>query len=1048
MIDVATFLMRWLFLSNLLRNVAEIQTFPQLQLSSTTTTQQHHGHRNEAHHQQEQQQQRGTTSTAAAPPEVTVVEREAHWRNECLQTILSYPPGPHRLLMADAYRVDLVQRIASKLAEAQECLRLHRIESSSSSPKRKGRIRSNLFGVLGPVDHTENDDATKIPPPQPQDLDADTDILKALQQQQQNQEEPGPEKENQSTVQGSSMEKPSDESALASTETNGSTSGPSPSDVREAQQRIREFRDFLPQLVSSVLKSPPPVDPSSANPIQVLRQLLLDRCSKDPSWGIELCWLLEADVGRAWKTLLEHPQQTGRRLVVILPAEKAAVLAKIGVEKSAAFDLLQDAEQATAFGSNSNDPAAANPMASSVPSDNNNYNNNYNNGATIGPDGIPLLTPEPRLPSSLSQRRCSHFGDTMHFIDRLTKLSLDLRRTPTVERHLHLLSGLREMNRRVRRRMVTKGEISLDVEDNYGPNDWPRVEDLQVDMLQHSVHFPLVPQTGTWHNGEDDFVPSRDDTQVVRVLNIVEDESRVLASRERCPFLVHLEVADTNLEGDDARVYTSGAETSLGSTVEEALSMNGISYEQQQQGSSAPQPETENRSNRVRYGIPQELLVSRPSARPKVLDNVRGGQLSDPINPSANEEQAYSDPHSSNQYYQSYQGSSPKHQYQYPIHAQHQQQYQNHHEQIAYQDSNVAYGYPDPAGVVRQEQIEQLHWQTHGAQGAVLQYEQPVPPIPEEPKLGGKELLNAVFGDSWKDKCNAVKQSSHFGKVDGWRLASFIIKAGEDIRKEAMVMQVISMMRKWFEAEIPVPLRPFMRPYTIMTVGGDAGLVECLSDAKSVDEVKKKTDGFESLRDFFDRAFGPPGVAPSPGETSFDEAQDNFLRSLVGYSLVCFVLQIKDRHNANILLDRSGHIMHIDFGFILGDIPKMSNIPLFHEKAPFKLSGEFWDVLGGWDTRSGGLGVKFCKMFERAFECAANHVEEIATLVETTMMGLNYDPTSARIMANGVRSRLRMRGPPGSKAQKQHIVELVSVARASLGTSTYDWLQKNMNGYQ
>lgn len=49
------------------------------------------------------------------------------------------------------------------------------------------------------------------------------------------------------------------------------------------------------------------------------------------------------------------------------------------------------------------------------------------------------------------------------------------------------------MNRRLRRRMITRGEVSLDVEDNLGPFEWPEMTDLTLDILKHSVHFPLVP---------------------------------------------------------------------------------------------------------------------------------------------------------------------------------------------------------------------------------------------------------------------------------------------------------------------------------------------------------------------------------------------------------------------------------------------------------------------------------------------------------------------------------------------------------------------------
>ena len=196
------------------------------------------------------------------------------------------------------------------------------------------------------------------------------------------------------------------------------------------------------------------------------------------------------------------------------------------------------------------------------------------------------------------------------------------------------------------------------------------------------------------------------------------------------------------------------------------------------------------------------------------------------------------------------------------------------------------------------------------------------------------EDLKNVFGKPMNIIQKEIQQNSPFKKFKSYKLINFIAKANDDLRQELLAMQLIKFFDKIFKEE-NIPLH--LRPYEILITSSSSGLLEFLQNTSSIDGIKKKmATTNKSLCLFYKKYF----------KENFEEAQINFTRSLAAYSLVCYYLQIKDRHNGNILIDMVGNIIHIDFGFILGIAPGGINF----EKAPFKFTKEYMEIMGGKDS--------------------------------------------------------------------------------------------------
>ncbi|KAJ8561577.1 hypothetical protein ON010_g8104 [Phytophthora cinnamomi] len=197
--------------------------------------------------------------------------------------------------------------------------------------------------------------------------------------------------------------------------------------------------------------------------------------------------------------------------------------------------------------------------------------------------------------------------------------------------------------------------------------------------------------------------------------------------------------------------------------------------------------------------------------------------------------------------------------------------------------------------------------------------------------------VESAFGESFEEKRERLREtSSHVATSDAqdWDCVAFIVKSNDDLRQEVLCQQIIRQLQDIFQSA-DLPLR--LLPYEIIATSASTGMIEYVKNAVSLDALKKRGN-YTTLADHFLKTYGQADSA------AYKTAMTNFVRSMAAYSLACYFLQIKDRHNGNIMIDSDGHVIHIDFGFILGIAPG-GRFSL--ETAPFKLTGEMVDAMGG-----------------------------------------------------------------------------------------------------
>lgn len=238
-----------------------------------------------------------------------------------------------------------------------------------------------------------------------------------------------------------------------------------------------------------------------------------------------------------------------------------------------------------------------------------------------------------------------------------------------------------------------------------------------------------------------------------------------------------------------------------------------------------------------------------------------------------------------------------------------------------------------------------------------------------------------------------------------------VLHKREDVRKDQIIMNLIHLIDIILKREENLDLG--IITYNILPTDKNTGIIEIIDKSETIYAIQEKLKS--SILNY---------VLSNNEDMKVRDIRNVFINSTAAYCVITYLFGVGDRHLDNIMLSDDGKLFHIDYGYILGNDPLITNPGI-------RITPEIIDAIGGLSSKNYQIFTELCS---RIYNCLRRHIN-----IFMHILSILPKISDINISETEIRTLLIKRFIPGESIVNSNLHLVSQLERQNYVDKIKDW---------